>query len=118
MVATATGDTRSGPLIHLAGLVIMRQKPGTAKGFMFLTIEDETGFIQCIVHPKLQEKLYDTLIQPSLILHGQLQATGNWRGLVLADAWPMEGVFGGYLGLPSASGGQDRLVVTPEDRAA
>ncbi len=113
---SAWGET--GPIVQMAGLVIMRQRPPTAKGFMFLTIEDETGFIQCVVHPVLQEKLYDILIQPSLILSGELQAAGNWRGLVLADAWPMEGVFGGYLGLPSASGGQDRLSLTPEDRAA
>ena len=106
------------PLVHLAGLVIMRQRPASAKGFMFLTIEDESGFIQCIVHPKLQEGLYDTLIQPSLILHGKLQATGNWRGLVLADAWPMEGLFSGDTGLPSANAIQEPLSLTPEDRAA
>jgi len=110
------GET--GPIVQMAGLVIMRQRPPTAKGFMFLTIEDETGFIQCVVHPKLQERLYDIIIQPSLILSGELQAVGNWRGLVLSDAWPMEGVFGGYVGLPSASGGQDRHSLTPEDRAA
>ncbi len=85
---------------------------------MFLTIEDETGFIQCVVHPKLQERLYDTLIQPSLILSGELQSAGNWRGLVLADAWPMDGVFGGYVGLPSACDGKDRLSLAPEDWAA
>ena len=110
------GET--GPVVQMGGLVIMRQRPPTAKGFMFLTIEDETGVIQCVVHPKLQERLYDTLIQPSLILSGELQAAGNWRGLVLADAWPMEGVFGGYVGLPSTSGGKDRLSLAPEDRAA
>lgn len=108
---------KTGPIVQMAGLVIMRQRPQTAKGFMFLTIENETGFIQCVVHPKLQKRLYDILIQPSLILSGELQAAGNWRGLVLGDAWPMEGVFSGYVGLPSASGGQDRHSITPEDRA-
>lgn len=99
----------SGPLITVAGIVIMRQRPPTAKGFMFITLEDETGFLQCVVHPSLYEKHYDTLIQPSIIFRGQLQATGGWRGIVVREAWPLEGVFGGYSGFPSAAGGQDHL---------
>ena len=98
-----------GPLITVAGIVIMRQRPSTAKGFMFVTLEDETGFLQCVVHPRLYERYYDTLIQPSVIFRGQLQATGGWRGIVVREAWPLEGVFGGYSGFPSAAGGQDRL---------
>jgi DNA polymerase III alpha subunit len=87
----------------------MRQRPPTAKGFMFITLEDETGFLQCVVQPKLYEQFYDTLIQPSIIFRGQLQATGGWRGIVVHEAWPLEGVFGGYAGFPSATGGQDHL---------
>ncbi|MBT6147942.1 MAG: hypothetical protein HOH74_21080, partial [Gemmatimonadetes bacterium] len=77
--------------------------------FMFITLEDETGFLQCVVRPKLYEQYYDTLIQPSIIFRGQLQATVGWRGIVVHEAWPLEGVFGGYSGFPSASGGQDHL---------
>ncbi|HJP30453.1 MAG TPA: DNA polymerase III subunit alpha [Candidatus Latescibacteria bacterium] len=99
----------SGPLITVAGVVIMRQRPPTAKGFMFITLEDETGFLQCVVHPKLYDQHYDTLLQPAIIFRGQLQATGGWRGIVVREAWPLEGVFGGYSGFPSATGGQDHL---------
>lgn len=96
-------------IVTVAGIVIMRQRPPTAKGFMFITLEDETGFLQCVVQPKLYEQFYDTLIQPSIIFRGQLQATGGWRGIVVHEAWPLEGVFGGYAGFPSATGGQDHL---------
>jgi error-prone DNA polymerase len=114
--ARRTDDTRhhsatdhAGPLVTVAGIVIMRQRPPTAKGFMFITLEDETGFLQCVVQPDLYERFYDVLIQPSVIFRGQLQATGGWRGVVVREAWPLEGVFGGYSGFPSAAGGQDRL---------
>ena len=96
-------------LFRSAGVVIMRQRPPTAKGFMFITLEDETGFLQCVVHPKLYDQHYDTLLQPAIIFRGQLQATGGWRGIVVREAWPLEGVFGGYSGFPSATGGQDHL---------
>ena len=100
---------QDGAMITVAGVVIMRQRPPTAKGFMFITLEDETGFLQCVVRPKLYKQYYDTLIQPSIIFRGQLQATGGWRGIIVHEAWPLEGVFGGYSGFPSASGGQDHL---------
>lgn len=111
-------DGQLGPVVTLAGLVIVRQKPPTAKGFMFLSIEDETGFVQCIVHPKLLERLYDILVLPTLIVRGELQATGTWRALLLREAWPLEGIFGGYAGFASASGGQTRLVSEPRDHGA
>jgi hypothetical protein len=61
------------------------------------------------VHPRLYDQYYETLIQPSIIFRGQLQATGGWRGIVVHEAWPLQGVFGGYSGFPSATGGQDHL---------
>ncbi|MEE2658758.1 MAG: DNA polymerase III subunit alpha [Candidatus Latescibacterota bacterium] len=102
-------DNHNGPVVNIAGIVIVRQRPPTAKGFMFITLEDETGFLQCVLNPKLQEYCYQTLIKPAIIVRGQLQATGKWRGIVVSDAWPLEGVFGGYSGFPSARGDQDHL---------
>ncbi|MFH1567580.1 MAG: DNA polymerase III subunit alpha, partial [Gemmatimonadota bacterium] len=85
-----------GPTVTVAGVAIVRQRPPTARGFMFLTLEDETGYLQCVVPPRVQERLYDVLVLPAVIARGQLQATGNWRALLLEDAWPLEGIFGGY----------------------
>ena len=65
---------RHGRRVRVAGMVITRQRPGTAKGFVFLTLEDETGIANIIVRPDLfaQEKL--TIIeQPFLLVDGVLQ---------------------------------------------
>ena len=47
---------RDGEHTRVAGCVIARQRPGTAKGFVFLSLEDETGIANVIVHPDLYEK--------------------------------------------------------------
>src|ERR1700719_3540257 len=46
----------TGTLVRIAGLVICRQRPGTAKGFVFISFEDETGTANAIITPKLFEK--------------------------------------------------------------
>src|SRR5438309_3255693 len=46
----------NGAVIRVAGCVITRQRPGTAKGFVFLSLEDETGIANVIVHPDLYER--------------------------------------------------------------
>jgi error-prone DNA polymerase len=69
-----TRDGRDGQAIAVAGMVICRQRPGTAKGFVFLTLEDETGLINIIVTPKRFER--DGLIiarEPLLLVRGRLQ---------------------------------------------
>ncbi len=111
-----TSDVRrptSDVIITTAGIVILRQRPPTAKGFMFVTIEDETGFIQCIVPPQAQEHLDHVLTAPGLIVRGALQATGNWRGLILQQAWILDGIFGGYEGFAGTYGGRDQWIRQP-----
>lgn len=71
----------------VAGNAVLRQMPPTAKGFMFIMLEDETGYIQVIVPPKLCERLGRTLQSSSLIIRAELEATGGWRGLLLKDMW-------------------------------
>ncbi len=100
--------TEPEPLVTTAGLVILRQRPSSANGVMFLTLEDETGFIQCVVFPQYQERLDGVLTRSALIVRGRLQMKENWRGLILTDAWDLDRAFGGYVGHPSSSGGRDR----------
>ncbi len=102
------------PIITVAGISILRQKPGTAKGFMFLTLEDETGFIQCVVPPQAQDYLDHVLTSSALIVRGALQMQNSWRGIVLEYAWRLDGIFGGYVGRAAADGGRDRWVKTQE----
>ena len=99
------------PIVTVAGISVLRQRPPTAKGVMFLTLEDETGFVQCVVRPEVLEHLDHVLRQSALIVRGELHIHGNWRGLVVTNAWALNGIFGGYEGHPCQDGGRDRLVV-------
>ena len=67
---------KQGEIIRIAGNVICRQRPGTAKGFVFITLEDETGMSNAIVRPKLFEELRLLITQESfLLIEGHLQNT-------------------------------------------
>ncbi len=57
----------------MAGLVICRQRPGTAKGVMFITLEDETGFSNFVVLPDRNEELRDTLRAPLILFGGVVE---------------------------------------------
>ncbi|MFZ7090086.1 OB-fold nucleic acid binding domain-containing protein [Primorskyibacter sp. 2E233] len=52
----------NGARVTVAGLVILRQRPGTAKGVIFLTLEDETGVVNVIVWRKLYERFRRAVI--------------------------------------------------------
>jgi error-prone DNA polymerase len=54
--AADVANVENGAWVKTAGLVIVRQRPGTAKGFFFLTLEDETGISNAIVMPDLFQK--------------------------------------------------------------
>ncbi len=101
------------PMVTIAGRVILRQRPATAKGVMFITLEDETGYIQGVAFQQIQEQFGEVLRQPELIVRGRLQSRGGWRGLVFQEAWPIEGMFGGYSGFASQSGGRDQVDAAP-----
>ena len=65
---------RNGSAVRVAGWVIVRQRPGTAKGFVFLTLEDETGVANIIVTPQLFSKNRLVLVDhPFLLIEGTLQ---------------------------------------------
>jgi error-prone DNA polymerase len=72
--ATDLAAMRNGSRVCVAGNVIVRQRPGTAKGFLFLSLEDETGIANVIVTPKLYERFRTPLTgQPFLLVEGALQ---------------------------------------------
>jgi error-prone DNA polymerase len=65
---------RHGRRVRIAGAVITRQRPGTAKGFVFLTIEDETGIANVIVRPDLFTEQRTAIVgEPYLLIEGTLQ---------------------------------------------
>lgn len=64
-----------GARVRIGGSVICRQRPGTAKGFVFISLEDESGVANAVVRPALFEKERLTITQnPALIIEGVLQA--------------------------------------------
>ena len=65
---------RDGDRVAVAGLVICRQRPGTAKGFVFLTLEDETGMVNIVVTPKrFEQQALLISTTPLLLVRGTLQ---------------------------------------------
>ena len=65
---------RQGRRVRIAGMVITRQRPGTAKGFVFLTLEDETGIANIIVRPDLFARDQPVIVEePFLVVEGVLQ---------------------------------------------
>jgi error-prone DNA polymerase len=54
-----------GKWLATAALVLVRQKPGSAKGVMFITIEDETGVANLVIWPLLYERQRRIILQPA-----------------------------------------------------
>jgi hypothetical protein len=71
---------RDGRWTKIAGLVIVRQRPGTAKGFCFLTLEDETGTANAVVVPDMFQR-HRSLIHTAalLLVEGPIQKSGAGR---------------------------------------
>ena len=68
----------NGDLVKVAGLVLVRQRPGTAGGVCFITIEDETGYSNLVVFENLFEKYRKEILQSRLLMvEGQLQVEGE-----------------------------------------
>jgi error-prone DNA polymerase len=78
--------------VRVAGAVITRQRPGTAKGFVFLTLEDETGIANIIIRPDVFAEERLTIIEePFLLIEGTLQ---NLDGVTSVRAERLEGIGG------------------------
>lgn len=78
LVAARLSEPPNGARITVAGLVILRQRPGTAKGVIFLTLEDETGVINIIVWRALYERFRRAVIGGRLLrITGRIQRENN-----------------------------------------
>ena len=75
--AVQLGEIKNGRRVTIAGLVITRQRPGTASGVIFATLEDETGSANVIVWPKMSERYRkETYTAKLLLVTGELQREG------------------------------------------
>jgi error-prone DNA polymerase len=92
MRASDLPGARNGRRVRVAGMVITRQRPGTAKGFVFLTLEDETGISNIIIRPDLFDRERMVVVrQPFLIVDGVLQ---HQDGVLSVRAERVEGIEG------------------------
>jgi len=92
MRAADLPGARNGRRVRVAGMVITRQRPGTAKGFVFLTLEDETGISNIIIRPDLFDRERMVVVrQPFLIVDGVLQ---HQDGVLSVRAERVEGIEG------------------------
>ena len=85
-------QAKDGRRVRIAGMVITRQRPGTAKGFVFLTLEDETGISNVIIRPDLFDRDKMTVVQqPFLLVEGVLQ---HQDGVMSVRAERLQGIEG------------------------
>jgi len=100
---------KDGMFVKVCGMITVRQRPGTAKGVLFVTIEDETGFANLVVWGLMFEKYRREILQSRLLMvAGKLQIEGevihvsvshcthlnSWlRGLATAESTDAAGVF-------------------------
>jgi error-prone DNA polymerase len=88
--------------VRVAGLVVCRQAPRTAKGFLFLTLEDEHGLINIIVRPDVREPHRQTLRQtPVLLIDGRLQQEDGITSVLAEEVRPLGSPVRGLVGSPA-----------------
>ncbi len=76
--ASELSDMRDGARVSVAGIVLVRQKPGSAKGIMFITIEDETGHANLVIWPTVFAAQRRLILSSGMIsCHGRLQREGS-----------------------------------------
>ena len=84
---------KNGDTVKVAGLVLVRQRPGTASGICFMTIEDETGFANLVVFQKLFDEYRKPILQSRLIMvEGKLQIEGEVIHVVVSRCYDFSGL--------------------------
>jgi DNA polymerase III alpha subunit len=82
--------TRDGARVRVAGLVVCRQRPGTAKGFVFMLLEDETGLVNVVLRPDFYEAERSVLRgEPYLCFRGTVQIRSGSLNLIAEAVVPL-----------------------------
>ena len=85
----------NGAVIHAAGLVITRQRPSSASGVIFVTIEDETGYLNLVVWERVAERQRQVLLGATLLgVHGEVQREGAVVHIVARQLSDHSGLLG------------------------
>jgi len=102
-------NLKNGDKIKVAGLVTVRQRPGTAKGILFITIEDETGFANLVAWEKIFDKYRKDIVQSRLLMvEGVLQIEGKVIHVIIRRCFNLSKL----LGTLTTIGNDDQPVMT------
>ncbi len=89
-------DYADGYSLRAAGLVLVRQRPGTATGICFITLEDETGIVNVVVFQKLFEKYRKEILRSKLLMvEGKLQKEGQVIHVIVKRCFDLSGLLHG-----------------------
>ena len=95
MPAAGLGGTPDGRRVSVAGLVLVRQRPGSANGVLFITLEDETDIANLIVWPSLFEKQRRLVLSARMIgCRGRVQREGEVVHLIAEHLTDLSGLLG------------------------
>jgi len=112
--AKALQDRKDGDTIQIAGLVLVRQRPGTAGGVCFITIEDETGYANLVVFEKLFDTFRKEILQSRLLMvQGKVQREGEVIHVIVKRCYDLTGL----LRALSPRAGTDKLPLLTLSRA-
>ncbi|WP_225869487.1 OB-fold nucleic acid binding domain-containing protein [Pedobacter psychroterrae] len=88
-------DSTNGQLVKVAGLVLVRQRPGTAGGVCFITIEDESGYSNLVVFEKLFETFRKEILHSRLLMvEGRLQREGQVVHVIVSKCFDFTKMLG------------------------
>ena len=94
--AQELGTIKDGTLVKIAGLVLVRQRPGTASGICFITIEDETGTANLVVFQKLFDQYRKEILGSRLLMvEGKVQIEGKVIHVVVQRCFNLNGMLKG-----------------------
>jgi error-prone DNA polymerase len=114
---TVTGDLPSlkdGDPVKVAGLITVRQRPGTAKGILFVTIEDETGFANIVIWEKAFDKYRREILQARLFMvEGKVQIEGAVIHVITKRCFNLNGLLRGLTAIENDN--QPVLTVSRSD---
>ena len=98
LCAREVGEVQAGARVATAGLVINRQRPGTASGVTFVTLEDETGYVNLVVWRQVAERQRAVLLGASLLgVEGEIQREAGVTHLVARRLRDYSGLLGGLV---------------------
>lgn len=94
--AAATAKLAHGARVRAAGLVVTRQRPSSAAGVIFVTLDDESGYLNLIVWERVAERFRRALLGATLLgVEGQVQKEGDVLHVVARRLFDLSGLLGG-----------------------